>query len=117
MEFCEDQASSRIELENGTIITKCDQCRQMWKERNERGIEGEPPCKECWTEPFEENEDAFKIFFLTRSQLIMGQSPIDVNHLAIYSAMDLYDIKNRRECFEKVMKLSKWWIKKLKDSE
>lgn len=34
--------------------------------------------------------------------------PIDINHLAIHSAMDLYQVRNRQRCFEKVVKL--WWV-------
>jgi hypothetical protein len=64
--------------------------------------------------PGVENEDAIRIFFLVRYQLIMGMNgPVDVNHLAIYEAMKLYRIKNRRECFEKVLILARWWIEKM----
>ncbi len=118
MEFADDQASSRIELDNGTVITKCDNCRAMWRERNERGIEGDPPCDKCQVELLEENSDAIQIFFLIRYQLIMGpESPIDINHLAIHAAINLYGIRNRRECFEKVLTLCRWWLKKIKAEE
>jgi hypothetical protein len=36
--------------------------------------------------------------------------PVSINHQAIYEAMRLYKIKNRRECFEKVIILSRWYI-------
>lgn len=36
--------------------------------------------------------------------------PVGVNHLAIYEAMRLYRIKNRQECFEKVVHLHSWWM-------
>jgi hypothetical protein len=29
--------------------------------------------------------------------------PVDINHHAIHEAMDLYDIKDKRECFERVL--------------
>jgi hypothetical protein len=36
--------------------------------------------------------------------------PIEINHQAIHEAMRLYRIEKRRECFEKVIILSRWWI-------
>ena len=82
----------------------------------------EPPCETCKEVPFEENKDAIEIFFLVQDQFIMGMnSPIGVKQGPIHEAMRLYKIKNRRECFEKVMFLLKppdwtglkslWWIK------
>ena len=115
MEFSDLQASLRVEKPDGTVITACDRCRTVYggKEPPE-----EPPCKECRVELLERNEEAAQIFSLTRSQLIMGfNGPIDVNHLAIHSAMDLYGIKSRRKCFEKVLSLSRWWLKKISESE
>lgn len=77
----------------------------------ERTPPGEPPCITCREVPEEENENALEIFFLVRNQLIMGPGgPVDLNHLAIHAAMDLYQIRNRRECFEKVLKLASFWI-------
>lgn len=71
----------------------------------------EPPCEKCRETPLEENKDAINIFFLIRHQLIMGMNgPVDINHQAIHEAMKLYNIKNKRECFEKVLFLSNWWI-------
>jgi len=77
----------------------------------ERNPPGDPPCATCKESAEEENKDALKIFFLVRNQLIMGQGgPIEINHQAIHSAMELYQIRNRRDCFEKVIKLSEYWI-------
>jgi len=41
--------------------------------------------------------------------------PIDINHQAIYGAMDLYRIKDRKECFEKILIMSKYWISKMRE--
>ena len=77
----------------------------------ERTPPGDPPCITCREVPEEGNEEALGIFFLVRNQLIMGSGgPVDLNHLAVYSAMDLYQVKNRIECFEKVLKLASFWI-------
>lgn len=74
MEFADEQASSRVVLEEGTpnerVLTKCDQCREMWRERNARGVEGEPNCGECWVDLMEENRDAAHIYQLCRRQVI-----------------------------------------------
>ena len=76
----------------------------------------QPPCDTCRPAYFEENADAIKIFFLIRNQLIMGsEMPIDISHHAIHEAMKLYEIKNRKECFEKVLAMGTWWIKRLRE--
>lgn len=64
----------------------------------------------------EENDDAIKIFYLTRNQLIIGDDgPIEIMHEPVHSAMKLHDIKNRKECFEKVLIMSHDWIKRLRE--
>jgi len=61
----------------------------------------------------EENQDAAEIYFLVQNQLIMGlRGPIDINHLAIHEAMKLYRIRERRDCFEKVLRLAIHFIEK-----
>jgi len=92
----------------------------MWRERNERGVEGDPPCHTCRVEPMPENEAAWKIFNINRYQLIvagMDGQILDINHLTVYESMRLYKIKNRPRCFEKVLILSRWWTKKLNDKK
>lgn len=82
---------------------------------SERTPPTEPPCDACRVEPCEENREAWRIFNLVRYQLVMGvNGPVDVNHLAIHAAMDLYGVTDRRDCFEKVLRLSHWWLAKEK---
>ncbi|MFP5223103.1 MAG: hypothetical protein ACLGSA_12505 [Acidobacteriota bacterium] len=53
----------------------------------------------------EENRDAVMIYLRTRRQLIfagMGEV-VDINHLAVHEAMRLYRVKDKQECFEKVL--------------
>ena len=105
MQFADDMAASRIILSDGTVLLKCDQCRQIYAERRPPGA---PPCESCRVDLLEENQDASVIFSLVRNQMILGPNgPIDLNHLAIHADMELYQIKNRRQCFEKVIRL--WW--------
>ena len=112
--FSDDQASSRVELEDGTIITKCGQCREIYSERIPPE---EPPCDTCRVEPMEENLDAFKIFGIARAQFIMGANgPIEINHLAIDAAIKREGIEDK-DCFNKVLALSRWWIGKLREKK
>ena len=107
MEFSGDQASSRIELNDGRVLTKCDQCREM---HSERTPPTEPPCETCWVDLKEENEDAARIFYVVRGQVVTrfnGQEDVivDLNHLAVWTAIDRYGVKDKQRCFEKVMKI------------
>jgi len=55
------------------------------------------------------------IYFLTQRQLIFGpKGPVDINHLAVHEAMKLYQIDNRQECFEKVIRLAAHFIEKMR---
>ena len=41
--------------------------------------------------------------------------PIDINHEAIHSQMDLRKVKDREACFDKVLVMSKAFINKLRE--
>ena len=115
MQFHDEQSASRIELAGGTILTKCDQCEEAHAERNPPE---DPPCETCFVELLPANDEAARIFLLVRHQLIMGpMSPIDINHLAIHAAMDLYKVQDRRKCFEAVLRVSGWWLGRLNKKE
>lgn len=79
----------------------------------------ETPCEICKVDPLPDNEDAYKIFYIIRYQLIMSGmgGAIDVNHLAIHEALRLYRIKNRQRCFEKILALCRWWIARVNKKE
>jgi len=40
--------------------------------------------------------------------------PVSIDQNAIHNAMNLYEIKNKKECFEKVRILGRWWIDRRK---
>lgn len=108
MEFADDCASSRVELDDGRVLSKCDQCREMWTDRNARGITGEPPCETCRVDLLPENEQAATVFRAVRNQVITvfnGERNvvIDLNYPAVKMIMDLYGVKDQRNCFEKVI--------------
>lgn len=84
----------------------------------ERKPPEEPPCFTCKVECLEENADAIRMFFLVRYQLIISAGgAVDVSHEAIHRAMGLYGIEKRRECFEKMLILSRWWIERVNKKE
>jgi hypothetical protein len=62
------------------------------------------PCETCRKEPSQQNADAYQIFLLVQNQVIVaGMGDIlDLSFPAVQFAMDLYGIRNQRECFEKV---------------
>lgn len=103
VEFSDEQARSRITYDDGTVSTKCDQCRATYAERNPPQ---EPPCETCWVDLMPENRQAAEVYMINRSQYItagMGQ-PVDINNLAIFGTMDRYPggIKNQWKCLQKV---------------
>jgi len=78
----------------------------MWRERNARGIEGEPDCQNCRVDLFEENEEAGAIYMMTRGQVVTVMNRVvDINFQSIKVAMDLCGVRNQRQCFEKVRRV------------
>lgn len=43
------------------------------------------------------------------------EGPIDLNHLAIHAAMKLGKIKDIEACYEKVLLLANYWLKKVRE--
>jgi len=41
--------------------------------------------------------------------------PIDINHQSIHEAMRLYEIKDKKDCFEKVLKMTQKQISKMRE--
>jgi len=96
---------------NDIYAPMCEGCREVHGDKNE-----DPPCETCRPEFLEENDDAVKIFYLTRNQLIMTESgPIDIMHEPIHSAMKLHGVLNKKECFEKVLLMSNNWITRIRE--
>ncbi len=88
----------------------CSRCKILKGESWDEEI-----CSVCLPPLMPENEDATQIFSITQNQLIMGPGgPIDINQTAIHEAMKLYQVQNRRECFEKVLTLSGYFLGKIR---
>jgi hypothetical protein len=67
----------------------------------------EPPCESCRVELVSENEDAGRIFMMVRGQCLSrfnGKYDVaaDLNHLAVWAAIDAYGVRDRTGCFERV---------------
>jgi len=119
MEFAQMEASSRIVLDDGRVLTRCDQCRQMFAERKPPGV---PDCgKLCPVEARvlrEENEEAARIYQLVRGQVIVaGETVIDLNFVAVKTVMDLYGVADQRGVFEKVRKAFYHFEQKRRDEK
>ena len=103
MQFADDQAASRLVFDDGRVLTKCDQCRQIYAERTPPGS---PPCESCRVELKEENEDAARIFQVSRNQVIaVGEQVVDIDIKAVKIVMDLYGVKDQRTCLQRVRAL------------
>ncbi len=49
-----------------------------------------------------------EIYLLCYKQMLyagMG-TPVDIIHMAVHEAMRLYEVRNRKECFQKVLRAS-----------
>jgi len=86
----------------------CDVCRQIYDKKNE-----DPPCEKCIPEILPENRDALQVYLLVQNQLVIGGmgEVIDINFESIKFIMELYDIPNKRGVFEKVINVSRFFIK------
>jgi hypothetical protein len=112
----EAEASSLVVDDNGMVVsTRCDQCQEMYAERNPPG---EPPCESCWVDVMPCNVEALRIYNLVQDQFIMGMGgPVAINHMAVHSAMELEEVKERKACFRKVLALANRKISKINSQE
>ena len=52
----------------------------------------------------QENEAALRVLSVVSGQYIMGMNgPVDVDIKAVIAILDLYDVPNRRDTFERVV--------------
>lgn len=113
-------AASRITLEDGHVLTKCDQCRTMWRERNERGVDGAPPCETCRVDLDPENHEAAEIFNLVQGQVITRHNGrydeiIDLNYPAVKIVMDLHGVRDQMGVFNKVLRVFHYFLEANRD--
>ena len=99
-----------------TQAPKCEDCKLTT-------IKGEPwseaRCENCRVDLMEENQDAGKVYIMCRNQVItagMGEV-VDLNLQTVKTVMDLYNIKDQRECMEKVTKTFRHYLSKRRDEQ
>ena len=99
-----------------TQAPKCEDCRLTT-------IKGEPwseaRCEKCRVDLLEENRDAGTVYIMCRNQVVtagMGEV-IDINLQTVKTVMDLYGVKNQRECVEKVTKTFRHFLSKRRNEQ
>lgn len=97
MKFWDFQASSSLALGDGRVLSACERCQL---DRPERKLPGNAACESCRVELKVENSDAARIFLTVRGQKLSNG---DLNHLAVWAAIDSYGIRDRAGTFDKVM--------------
>jgi len=82
-------------------LPTCPECKELFAERKPPEA---PPCESCRVELQVENEDAAHIYMLTRRQYITAEQGrvVDISIPAVKIAMDLYQVRNQRDCLMKV---------------
>ena len=87
----------------------CDLCEELKQNKP-------TPCDKCLPELMPENLEAWKIYTICSGQLIVGSGgPIDISHDAVHKALDLYEVRNRRDCFERVVLIARHMITKINE--
>jgi len=106
MRYKIDQDAYRLVLSDGTVITKCDRCREMYRERIPPQ---EPPCTNCHVELMPENADAIQVYEFTKLQTVTTEINdkryIDINIIAVKDAMEIFEVKNKKRCLIDVKRL------------
>jgi hypothetical protein len=113
VELVDIEASSRIELEGGGVLTRCDQCKSMHAERNPPTV---PPCEGCTVDLMPENRDAAEVYlmcrrqYVTRSRGMEGDMVIDISIPAIKATMDALGVEDQGACLVKVQKVFHFFL-------
>lgn len=106
-------------MADGTVLTKCDQCRDYYAGLKESQ---ETPCGTCKVDLLPENEDAAIIYMQARHQLVTRHNGrydeiIDISLPAVKVVMDLHHIKDQSECLGKVQRLFHHFLKEERERE
>ena len=78
----------------------------------ERTPPGTPPCESCRVVLREENEDVATTYMIARRQYITAENGriVDISIPAIKVVMELYGIRNQKECLARVMRLFHFFL-------
>ena len=89
----------------------CKACKATHARRGEP-----PPCDSCIPPLMPENVDAINVYLLVRNQVItvgMGEV-VDLHFPSVKIMMDMLEVKNQRQCFDKVLYIFHDWLKDYK---
>ena len=81
----------------------CEKCKAFYKKRNKL-----PDCKNCPPEVMPENEDAIAVYSQVHGQAIyvgMDGVAVDLDFNALKFVMDLVEVEDPFDCFQKVLKM------------
>jgi hypothetical protein len=127
LRYIDAQSAASITLNNGTVLTKCDQCKEVFEDRKKRGIIGEPICDECPGNPVDllpDNFIASQIYEKVKGQIILyfnGEvnKELTLNHLAVWAMIDHWPgkIDNPWKVFERVINSYQYFLKERQDND
>lgn len=77
----------------------CTICRQLKAEHGK-----EPECWKCMPELLRSNYDAWQVWLMVQGQLILAPNghAVDVNHMAVWKLIEMYDVEDPLWTFERV---------------
>lgn len=76
----------------------------------------EPPCETCRVELLEENAEAAKIYLTVQGQVrTVGDTVIDLDHLALWQAIDRYEVKKPLRVFELINRTFHYFLSRDRD--
>lgn len=91
----------------------CPGCRDMYEGRLPAEA---PPCESCRVVLLTVNEDPARVYQRTRGQVIaLGEQVFDLNHLAVWEAIDRYHVQDPVRCFELVNRIFHHFLSKERD--
>ena len=94
-------------------MPNCVTCRTLY---GGRLPPQEPPCDSCRPALLEENEAAIAIYSIVQNQWIIGPGgPVDINHLAVWEAIDRHRIADALGTFQKILTLSHWMLGRINE--
>ena len=68
---------------------------------------------------YPENEEAARVYLTVHDQYIMSGmgGPVAINQVAVHAVMELFQVNDPLDCFEKVVRLSGYFIQKIREKE
>lgn len=76
----------------------------------------DPPCDTCRVDLLEENAEAAKIYLTVQGQVrTVGDTVIDLDHVALWQAIDRYEVKKPLRVFELINRTFHYFLSKDRD--